>query len=40
MEKDEYKKYIIDMIQEIDNIEYLNRILNLVQKYFVRKTEK
>lgn len=40
MEKEEYKKYIIDMIQEIDNIEHLNRILNLVQKYFVRKTEK
>lgn len=40
MNKEEYIKYIIDMVKKIDNTEHLNRILNLVQKFYVRKTEK
>lgn len=40
MDREEYIKYITDMVQKIENLEHLNRILNLVQKYYVRKTEK
>lgn len=38
MNKEEYKKYIVNMVQKIDDIKSLNRILNYVQKYFVKRT--
>lgn len=40
MNKEEYKKYISAMIKKIDDIESLNRILNYVQKHFVKKAGK
>lgn len=40
MSKEEYKKYIIEFVQKIDDAEVLNRILNYVQKFYVRKTGK
>ncbi len=40
MNKEEYKQYIIDTVKKIDDIEYLNRILNYVMKYLVRKSGK
>ena len=36
MTKQEYKKYIVSMANQIDDEEALNRILNYVQKYFVK----
>lgn len=36
MTEQEYKKYIIEMVNRIDDVKFLNRILNYVQKYFVR----
>jgi len=40
MNKDEYKKYIIETVSKIDNIDHLNRILNYVMKYFVKQSGK
>lgn len=40
MDREEYKQYIINMVQKIDDIKALNRILNYVQKYFVKRTGK
>lgn len=36
MDKQEYKQYIIEAVNKIDNTEYLNRILNYVMKYFAK----
>lgn len=36
MSKEEYKQYIIDAVNKIDNIKYLNSILNYVMKYLVK----
>lgn len=36
MNKEEYKQYIIDAVKKIDNVKYLNRILNYVMKYLVK----
>ncbi len=36
MNKEEYKQYIIDTVKKIDDIKYLNRILNYVMKYLVK----
>ena len=36
MSKEEYKQYIIDAVQKIDDIKYLNRILNYVMKYLAK----
>lgn len=36
MNKEEYKQYIIDAVKKIDDIKYLNRILNYVMKYLVK----
>ena len=36
MSKEEYRQYIIDAVKEIDDIKYLNRILNYVMKYLVK----
>lgn len=36
MNKEEYKQYIIDAVKQIDDIKYLNRILNYVMKYLAR----
>ena len=38
MDNKEYKKYIIEMIQKIDNAQHLKRIFNYVHKYFIRRT--
>ena len=35
--KEEYRKYIIDAVNRINNKEYLNRILNYVMKYRVKE---
>ena len=37
---EEYKKYIIEMIQHIDDNQHLKRIFNYVHKYFIRRTGK
>lgn len=36
MNKEEYKQYIIDAVKKIDNVKYLNRILNYVMKYLAK----
>lgn len=36
MNKEEYKQYIINTVKQIDDIKYLNRILNYVMKYLTR----
>lgn len=38
MDSEKYKKYIIEMVEKIDNIEFLKRIYDYVHKYFIRKT--
>ena len=40
MDNESYKKYIIEMVQKIDNNKYLERIYNYVHKYFIRRTGK
>ena len=35
MNNEEYKKYIIKMIQKIDNTKHLKRIFTYVHRYFV-----
>ena len=40
MNNEEYKKYIIEMIQRIDDNQHLKRIFNYVHKYFIRRTGK
>lgn len=36
MNKEEYKQHIIDAVKQIDDIKYLNRILNYVMKYLAK----
>ena len=36
MNKEEYKQYIIDAVKKIDDIKYLNSILNYVMKYLAK----
>lgn len=36
MSVEEYKQCIIEAVKKIDNMKYLNRILNYVAKYFVK----
>lgn len=36
--KDTYKKYIIEMVDKIDDISYLKRIYAYVHKFFIRRT--
>lgn len=38
MDKLQYKEYIIRMIEQIDDIDYLKRIYNYVHKFFIRRT--
>ena len=38
MSNEEYKRYVIEMIQKIDDSEYLKRIFNYVHRFFIRKT--
>lgn len=38
MGNDERKKCIIEMVEKIDNTEFLMRIFNYVHKYFIRRT--
>ena len=38
MSNEEYKEYIIEMIQKIYNPEHLKRIFNYVHKFFIRRT--
>ena len=40
MSNEEYKEYIIEMIQKINNPEHLKRIFNYVHKFFIRRTGK
>lgn len=40
MEKDTYKKRIIEMINKIDNISHLKRIYEYVHKFFIQRTGK
>lgn len=39
MSREEYRKHIINAVNKIDNIKYLNRILNYVMKYLVKSVE-
>lgn len=36
MSKEEYKQYIIEAVNKIDDTDFLNRILNYVMKYLVK----
>lgn len=36
MSNEEYKQYIIEAVKKIDNIEFLNRILNYAMKYLAK----
>ena len=38
MSNEEYKEYIIEMIQKINNPEHLKRTFNYVHKFFIRRT--
>ena len=38
MSNEKYKKYIIEMVQKIDNNKHLERIFNYVHKLFIRRT--
>lgn len=38
MGNEEYKKYIIEMIQNINDNKHLERIFNYVHKLFIRRT--
>lgn len=38
MEKNTYKKHIIEMIEKIDDLSYLKRIYAYVHKFFIRRT--
>lgn len=40
MEKDTYKKRIIEMVNKIDDISNLERIYAYVHKFFIRRTGK
>lgn len=36
MDKDEYKQYIIQAVEKINDVKYLNRILNYAMKYLAK----
>lgn len=38
MDKETYKKYIVEMVEKIDNLSYLQRIYAYVHKFFIRRT--
>ena len=40
MSNKEYKKYIIEMLDKIDDNEHLKRIFNYVHKYLIKKAGK
>ena len=40
MENEKYKKYIIDMIQKIEDNKHLERIFNYVHRLFIKRTGK
>lgn len=37
MNNEKCKKYIIEMIQKIDNSKYLERIYNYVHRFFIKE---
>jgi len=38
MTNEKYKKYIIEMVQKIDNNKYLERIFHYVHRFFIKGT--
>lgn len=38
MSNEKYKKYIIEMVQKIDDSKYLERIYNYVHRFFIKRT--
>ena len=38
MDNEKYIKYIIEMVQKIDNNKHLERIYNYVHRYFIKRT--
>lgn len=38
MKKEEYKQFIIEMVQKIDNVNHLKRIFDYVHRFFIRRT--
>lgn len=38
MDNEKYKKYIIEMLQKINDNKHLERIYNYVHKYFIKRT--
>lgn len=38
MNKETYKKYIMEMVEKIDDLSYLQRIYAYVHKFFIRRT--
>ena len=37
MDNEKYKRYIIEMLQKIENSKYLERIYNYVHRFFVKE---
>lgn len=37
MDNEKYKRYIIEMLQKIENIKYLERIYNYVHRLFIKE---
>lgn len=40
MNNEEFKKYIIEMVQKINDSKSLKRIFNYVHRFFIRKTDE
>lgn len=38
MKNEKYRKYIIEMVQKIDDSKYLERIYNYVHRFFIKRT--
>lgn len=38
MDKQTYKRYIIEMVEKIDNISHLKRIYTYIHKLFIQRT--
>lgn len=38
MKEEEYKQFIIEMVQKIDNVNHLKRIFDYVHRFFIRRT--
>lgn len=37
MNKEKYKKYIIEMVQKINNVKYLERIFYYIHRFYIKE---